>query len=149
MQINKKFLFVILVFVSVLLVIFIQKNNPAVNKNPASQIQPEAFRLVSTNPDPLDEATILPNQVIEFTFSKPIFRSEFKYSFDPDVEHEIEVIDGRDKEFGSKMRIVFKKPLNLGGGFTLFVYSNTKTEEEEELGREYIYHFKTIKYTGI
>lgn len=146
MQINKKFLFAA-AFVSVLLVIFIQKSN-LVSKNPASQTQPESFRIVSTNPDPLEGATILPNQPIEFTFSKPIFRSEFKHSFDPGIEHEIEVIDGRDKEFGSKMRLIFKKPLNLGGGFTLFVYSNTKTEREE-LGREYIYHFKTIRYTGI
>ena len=149
MQINKKFLFAIIIFISILLVIFIQKNKPAVNKNPTSQTQPEVFRLVSTNPDPLDKTTILPNQPIEFIFSKPIFRSEFKHSFDPDIEHEVEVIDGRDNAFGNKMRIVFKKPLELGSGYTLFIHSNTTTESKETLGRDYIYHIKTIVYKGV
>lgn len=138
---------IFIIFIIIITIILL-KSGVSPRQSSPSQPQKEVFTIVSTNPDPLDEATILPNQFIEFTFNKPIFRSEFKHSFDPGIEHEIEAIGGRDKEFGSKMRIIFKKPLSLGGGFTLFIYSNTKTEEEE-LGREYIYHFKTIRYTGI
>ncbi len=111
-------------------------------------VAPEQLKIISTNPHPLDEATILPTQNIEFTFNKPLFRSQFKHKFDPDIEHEVEVIDGRDKEFGQTFKIVFKKPLELGLGYALFVFTNTKTEGGLFLDKEYVFHFQTIKYKG-
>lgn len=111
--------------------------------------QPDYLKIVSTNPNPLDEATILPTQSIEIEFSKPIFRSEFKHHLDPELEHEIEIVNGTDKEQGKTIRITFKKPLEFGSGYTLFVEQNTHSEDGQKLEHEYQYHFKTIKYSGI
>ncbi len=109
----------------------------------------EQLKIISTNPNPLDEATILPTQNIEITFNKPIYRSQFKHKLDPDIEHEVEVVNGVDKEFGSTMKIVFKNPLPLGSGYSLFIYGNTTTEDNLPLGSDIVYHFKTIKFRGI
>src|SRR3989344_7198590 len=104
------------------------------------------LEIVSTAPDPLEGATILPTQNIGINFNKPLYRSEFKHKFDPEIEHEVEVVDGIDKELGSTFRIKFSQPLELGSGYTLFILPNTKTEDGFELGQEKIYHFKTIRY---
>lgn len=111
--------------------------------------QEEKLKIVSTSPDPLEGATILPTQYIEVTFSKPLFVSEFKHRLDPEVDHEVKVINGRDHAFGSTFRIIFKKPLELGSGYTFFILSNTKTEEGIGLEHDFIYHFSTISYRGV
>lgn len=121
-----------------------------VGKNP-EQSKPSGnqhFEIISTNPDPLEGATILSNQYIEITFSKPLVASEFKHKFDPDIEYKVEVLNSQKDKGGTTVRITFKN-LELGSGYTLFVLPQTKTEESEELGKDYIYHFKTINYKGV
>lgn len=133
--------------ITVIAVILIKLGSTPKQDDPQSQTQ--YLQIISTSPNPLDEATILPSQTIEFTFNKPIFRSEFKHKFDPEIEHEIETVNGIDKEQGKTLRIVFEKPLEFGSGYTLFVEQNTHSEDGQKLEREYQYHFKTIKYSGI
>ena len=129
--------------------IFLVKNKQGffVNK-PAADLTNQ-LQITSTKPDPLDEATILPTGSIEVTFNKPIVASELKHRFDPDIEHEVEVTGGINNFYGQTFRIIFKKPLPLGNGFTLFILKETHTEEKETLDKEYIFHIKTIKYTGV
>ena len=145
---------IVLLFVVTILLLasfFIYKNQivKKTNSFANNHQQPDVLRLIKTNPDPLENATILPIQDLEFTFNMPIYRSEFKHRFDPDVERTVEVVNGIDFEHGTVMRIKFNKPLGLGGGYTLFVESGTKVNEKLRLGRDYIYHFKTIGYRGV
>ena len=111
--------------------------------------EPEQLKITSTKPATLDEATILPTDTIEITLNKPIYRSELKHRFDPEINHEVETINGIDKELGQTFRIIFQEPLGLGKGYTLFILSNTHDQENHNLDHEYIYHFKTISYRGI
>lgn len=108
------------------------------------------LKIISTKPSPLDEATILPTQPIEIEFNLPVVKSEFKHKFDPEgLEHEVEVLDGINSSYGTKFRIIFKKPLELGTGITLFILPNTQTEEGIKLETEVIYHITTIGYRGV
>ena len=127
-------------------VLFQNQNN--LQKQPKTKVV-DSLQIVSTNPNPLDEATILPTQAIEITFNKPIFRSEFKHKFDPEVDHDVEVVNEENQEYGKLFRIVFKKPLEFGSGYTLFIEQNTHSEDKQTLEKNYQYHFKTIKYSGI
>lgn len=111
--------------------------------------QEEKLTIVSTKPDPLDEATILPNQSIEITFNYPIYRSELKHRFDPEIEHEVITVNGIDKELGTTFKITFNEPLELGKGYTLFILSNTHDQKNHSIDHEYTYHFKTISYRGV
>lgn len=145
MNFSKLILFILLGMI-ILVGFFVWKTKSQINPVTTQQ---EFLKIVSTNPNPLDEATILPTQSIEITFSKPIFKSEFKHGLDPEIDHEIEVVSGESKEYGKTMRIVFKKPLEFGSGYTLFILQNTHSEEKLTLEREYQYHFRTVKYNGI
>src|SRR3989344_6495136 len=111
--------------------------------------QEEKLTIVSTKPNPLDETTILPKDGIEITFNYPIYRSELKHRFDPEIEHEVEAVNGVDKELGTTFKITFNEPLELGRGYTLFILSNTHDQKNHSIDHEYTYHFKTISYRGV
>lgn len=111
--------------------------------------QLENFKVISTKPDPLEGATILPTQEIEITFNREVVRSEIKHKFDPEVEHEITTINGKNSEVSKTFKITFKKPLSLGSGYTLFIYDGTHTENKQNLDKQYSFHFETIAYKGI
>lgn len=124
---------------------FFKNNTASKNEN----IQTDILRLIKTNPDPLDNATILPTQDLEFTFSQPIYRTELKHHFDPEIPHTVEIVNGIDTEHGTTVKIKFNEPLELGSGYTLFIESSTKVNDMLRLDRDYIYHFKTIGYRGV
>lgn len=115
----------------------------------AAPQQEEKLTIVSTKPDPLDEATILPKDGIEITFNYPIYRSELKHRFDPEMKHEVVVVNGIDKELGTTFRITFNDSLELGRGYTLIILPETHDQKNHNLDHEYIYHFKTISYRGV
>src|SRR3989344_9632825 len=104
----------------------------------------EKLIVVSTKPNPLDEATILPKDGLEITFNYPIYRSEFKHRFDPEIKHEVEAVNGVDKEMSNTFKIIFSDSLELGRGYTLFILPETHDQKNHSLNHEYIYHFKTI-----
>lgn len=145
MPIKNKLVIAVIIFITVIAVI-IFKNSP--NK-PEAQIPKEELKILSTNPSPLENATILPTGTIEITFNKPVVTSEFKHRFDPELEHSVEVVRGINNSYGQTFKISFKKPLQLGSGYTLFILPNTHTENGLKLDTEVIYHFKTIEYKGV
>ncbi len=145
---NKKTFLIIATLIFVILIFFLVKNKQNFVNKPATVLTNQ-LQIISTNPNPLDEATILPTDSIEITLNKPVVVSELKHRFDPDIEHEIKVIKGINNSYGQTFRIIFKKPLPLGGGFTLFILKETHTEEKQLIDKEYIFHFKTIKYNGV
>lgn len=144
----KKINIIFIIFIIVIMVILggFLKQNP---DKPQTESPKEELKIISTNPDPLEGATILPTQSIEITFNKPVVKSEFKHHFDPELEHEIEVVGGRSNSYGQTFKIIFKKPLELGSGYTLFILPNTHTEDGLKLEKDIIYHFKTISYRGV
>jgi len=113
------------------------------------QVADDKLKIVSTKPEPLDEATILPKDGLEITFNYPIYRSELKHRFDPEIEHEVITVNGIDKELGTTFKITFNEPLELGRGYTLFILSNTHDQKNHSIDHEYTYHFKTISYRGV
>lgn len=147
MSVKKSFI-IIVTFIIIIIVIYFLRSGyqPPISTLSSST---DKLQLLSTNPKPLDGATILPTQVLEFTFSQPVSKTEFKHHFDPEVDHQVEVVEPSGSWIGTKLRITFKKPLQLGSGYTLFVESSTHSEDQQSLGQDYIYHFSTIKYTGI
>lgn len=148
---NKK-LKLLLVFLFLILGIILSFKLLPLNKDKNTtnnQTQSDQLKLISTNPDPLDNVTIIPTQDLEFTFNKPFYKSEFKHKFDPLVEHDVEVVNGENSERGSTFRIKFRKPLPLGSGYTLMIEASTKIDEDHKLDRDYIYHFRTIQYKGV
>ena len=149
---RSKLLIFIVIIILGLVFIFLwvkDKNSQPQPPKEVTQEQSDNLRVVSTKPDPLDNSTILPTDSLEITFNKPISVSEFKHHFDPEVEHEIEAIGQSTPKGSYQFKISFKKPLELGAGYTLFVESRTKTNSGETLDHEYNYHIKTIGYRGV
>lgn len=145
-----------LIFVLVVIMIavtgFVLINKPAGQdqKSPTQEAQNDQLKIVSTDPDPLDDATILPTQSITITFNKVIPKTEFKYKFEPEIAGaEVEALNGSDSTNGIVMKISFKKPLDLGMGFTLKILGSTRTDKKENLDSDYNYHIKTIQYKGV
>jgi hypothetical protein len=136
---------IILILIGIGIFLFIKPKLQSKQSNVTTQS--EKLTVVSTTPNPLNGATVLPTQTIFITFNKPVAISEFKHRFDPEVEHTIETQANDWK--GTTMKITFKKPLQLGSGYTLFIESNTHTEAKEDLDHQYVYHFTTISYKGV
>lgn len=144
---NKKPFLIIATLIFLALIFFLVKNKQITT--PTTPSPSDQLQIISTKPSPLDEVTILPTDSIEITLNKPVVVSELKHRFDPDIEHEVKVIKGINNSYGQTFRIIFKKPLPLGSGFTLFILKETHTEEKQLIDKEYIFHFKTIKYSGV
>lgn len=145
----KKLIIVGVIVFAAIFIVIIKGNIPKETLfQPEANIQQDVLKIMSTNPEFLDGAVILPTQNIEFKFNNLISVSEFKHSFDPELEHEIQVDYDRKNNI-TTIKIIFTKPLDLGSGYTLFILSNTKSEDNKELGKEYQYHFSTIKYKGV
>ncbi|MBI2596414.1 hypothetical protein HYW46_06835 [Candidatus Daviesbacteria bacterium] len=105
----------------------------------------QEIKIISTNPSPLEETTILPMQAIEITFNQTLESApEFKTSMEPKADYKTELSEDR-----KTAKIIPIKPYTLGGGYTLHILGNTKFDGKKELNREEIFHFKTINYTGV
>ncbi len=102
--------------------------------------------LVSTNPAGLQEGIIVPSdQKIEVTFSDPIEnRGEVKSKMDPPIDYEVEL--SSDKK---TVKLLPKKPFELGRSFTFTVDVETKFENKKRLDSNQVFHFSTIAYHGV
>lgn len=119
--------------------------SPAITPKLLDDSQTQEIKIISTNPSPLEETTILPTQTIEITFNQPLENApEFRTIMDPKADYKIELSDDR-----KTAKIIPNKPYVLGGGYTLHILGNTKFEGKRELNREEIFHFKTISYSGV
>lgn len=139
---------IVFIIIITVIIIILQKTGINPQSNTPTP-EPDTLKLVSIKPDPLDNATVLPNLAIEVSFNKPILTGELKHRFEPQMEVNIEPLDKLTPKGASKFKITFKKPLELGKNYTLFILSNTHTEDGLELGQEHRFRFKTIDYRGV
>ncbi|MCL5784425.1 MAG: hypothetical protein M1142_03670 [Patescibacteria group bacterium] len=153
LNLKQKIIAIIAVIGAILIFIFQRGiyNNPAKIQSSTPQAEKtqnlanEDPKVVATNPSPLEEATILPNQTLEITFNLPIENpDEFKNRIDPQTDHKIELSSDR-----KTAKVIFSKPLELGRGYTLFVKPDTKFDGAKNLNQDLIFHFRTIDYQGV
>lgn len=113
-----------------------QKQAPVVN---------DSAQIISTKPDPLNEAIVPADQTIEFTFNKPLQNvPEFKVRIEPKVEFKVSLSSDR-----KTATIKFIKPLDLGTAYTLTINPDTKFDGVGEWGLTKDFHFRTITYKGV
>lgn len=102
-------------------------------------------KILSTKPDPLEEAIISANETIEITFNKSLENEgEFKLRIEPKAEYKLELTQDR-----KTARIIPLKSYELGSTYTLFIGPDTKFQEIGAWGQEKIFHFKTVRYRGV
>lgn len=121
-------------------------NNSTSNAQKSNASEKDKPQIVSTKPEPLEEAIISATEVIEITFNRPLENvGEFKVRLEPeDVKYKLEL--SGDRKTG---KIIPEKPYELGASFTLFIGPETKFDGVGRWGEEKIFHFKTIRYRGI
>ena len=102
-------------------------------------------QIVSTRPDPLENAIVSGTETVEITFNRPLENvGEFKFRMEPEIEYKIELSQDR-----KTAKIVPVKPYQLGSGYTIFIGPETKFDGVGRWGEEKIFHFRTITYRGI
>lgn len=136
------------------MVIFLQGNykksttpTPSVQSTPQpSQVsQNDKPQIISTKPDPLEDNIISATDTVEITFNRPLENvGEFKVRIEPKTDYKVELSGDR-----KTAKILTVKPYNLGTTYTLFIGTETKFDGVGRWGEEKVYHFKTIKYSGI
>lgn len=125
-------------------------NNPqtpseAKTNQPSQVSQTDKPQIVSTKPDPLDENIVTAAEIIEITFNRPLENvGEFKSRIEPEIEYKVELSGDR-----KTAKIIPAKPYPLGTGYTLFVKPDTKFDGVGNWGEEKVFHFRTIKYSGV
>lgn len=154
LSLTKKITVVAAVAGIVLMVIFLQGNykksaapTPTVQPAPQpSQVsQNDKPQIISTKPDPLEDNIIPAAGIIEITFNRPLENAgEFKLRIEPTADYKVELSPDR-----KTAKILTVKPYNLGTTYTLFIGTETKFDGVGRWGEEKIFHFKTIKYSGI
>src|SRR5260221_7957725 len=94
--ISKKVILIIAALGAALIIIFqhgLYSTPPWASQdfNKSVQVDQEV-KLVATDPDPLAEATIAPNQAFSLTFNYPLENTgEFKHTFDPPIGHQMKL----------------------------------------------------------
>ncbi len=144
---KQKVIWVIIAIGVILIAIFqgglyspnLPQNDP---KNP--QNQEEQPNLVLTNPNPLNGVTILPTQIIELTFNKPLVNDPGKVVFSPNHEFRIELTNDN-----KTMRIIPVNPFILGTGYNLTILKDYGFDTGEKLPDNLNFSFKTINYSGV
>lgn len=120
----------------------IEQNNPSTSINISTSDTP---KILSTNPDPLDNSVIPAVSFIRITFNKPLQNpGEFKVRMIPEIKFSKALSD--DKKTGI---INFEKSLDLGMSYTLIIGSDTKFEGAGNWNQEKQFHFSTVSYKGV
>ena len=147
---NRKILIVGIVLIITILVIGwkITRNSVSKVNQPAPTTQNQqndSPRIVSTKPDPLDESIISATDIVEITFNRPLENvGEFKARIEPKIDFKIELSNDR-----KTAKIKPAKPYELGTTYTLFIGPDTKFDGVGNWGKDKMFHFRTIKYTGV
>ena len=150
-MINRKAIFIVLILAAILLVFLMarrtlikpQQTTPLPSAAPSQQS--DSPKIISTKPDPLEEAVIFATEQIEITFSHPLENEDqFKNRMEPKTDYKI--VLSQDKKTA---KIIPQKPYNLGTTYTLFILPDSKFEGIGEWREEKIFHFQTIKYRGV
>lgn len=122
------------------------QNQPAgLPPSPSSVQQNEPPKIISTKPDPLEDNIISGSDTVEITFNRPLENvGEFKSRIEPKIDYKVELSGDR-----KTAKITPLKPWALGTTFTLFIGTETKFDGVGRWGEEKVFHFRTIKYTGV
>ncbi len=148
-----KKLIIIVILVGVGLFAFRNMSSKSPAQTPTAPSAPEVKQvtqtdtpvLVSTYPDPLDEAVILPTQIAELSFNIPIENiGEFKYELTPKAKYQ--------SKLSSDRKTVIVTPDStwpVGTTFTINISPLTKFDGGKRLKDGIIIHFKTIDYKGV
>lgn len=141
-----KIIIIIIVITIILTAAFLWKSRTFTPPPPSSTpSQTDKPRIVSTKPDPLEENIISATEVVEITFNKTIENvGEFKVKIEPEIEYKVELSGDR-----KTAKIIPLKPYQLGTTYTLFIGTETKFDGVGRWGEEKVFHFRTIKYTGV
>lgn len=114
-------------------------------KQPVSISPNDPPQIVSTNPSPLEDNIVSSNQTIEITFNRPLQNSgEFKLRIEPKIVFKIDLSSDR-----KTAKISFPKLLELGVTYTISIGPETKFDGMGNWNQDKMYHFKTVKYTGV
>lgn len=126
--------------------IYPKSNTQPIPGEASKNTQNESIKIVSTNPSPLDEATILPVQTIELTFNYPLENTgEFKHKFEPEYKgYDLKLSNDR-----KTITITPTKPFKLGTTYTFSVLPDSKFDGKRVLKESFTYHFRTIEYRGV
>ena len=146
---KKKTIIISIIVITVIIIItFVLKRpggNPQPENTPPPQTQEDKPQIISTKPEPLEEAIISATEVIEITFNKPLEnKGEFKLRIDPKIDFNIELSSDR-----KTAKIIPVKPYELGKTYTIFIGTETKFDGVGRWGEEKIYHVKTVTYRGV
>lgn len=139
---NKKILVLAGIIVIGLGFFFSQSPQPAPKVSVSEDKSP---KIISTKPDPLEEAIIGANEAVEITFNRSLENiGEFKVKIEPKVELKVELSQDR-----KTAKIIPLKPYELGATYTLFIGPDSKFDGVGAWGQERVFHFKTIRYRGV
>ncbi len=149
---NKKIILLLIIFPALGLGLIYGKkiyNKPTVSPPEVKQTTRvsanEAPKIVSTNPDPLEDNIVSSTQTIEITFNRSLENvGEFKLRIEPKTNIKTELSGDR-----KTARIIPVKPFELGTTYTIFIGPESKFDGIGNWGQEKIFHFRTIKYTGV
>lgn len=147
-----KFIIFLIVIIVIAASIFVWRNlrtskSTQTNMEPAVKTvtQNDKPQVVSTKPDPLEDNIISATDSIEITFNRAIENAgEFKVRLEPKTDYKVELSGDR-----KTAKIIPTKPYQLGTTYTLFIGTETKFDGVGRWGEEKIYHFRTIRYTGV
>lgn len=146
-MLNKKVFILIALIFALIIAFYFYKNSKPANKDSLKQenISQSSPQIISTKPDPLNENIVSASDTIEITFNRPLENvGEFKSRLEPEVKYKVELSGDR-----KTAKIIPEKPYQLGTTYTLFIGPETKFDGVGRWGEEKIFHFRTIKYTGV
>lgn len=153
---KQKFIWIILVVGILILILIFQKdlysklksadNTPQTVESVKQELPKDAEpQIISTKPDPLENAIISATEEVEITFNRPLENvGEFKVRIDPKIDYKVELSANR-----KTARIVPVKPYQLGTTYTLFIGPDTKFDGVGSWGKDKTFHFRTITYRGV
>lgn len=148
---NFKVLFILIIVLALFIFLkFHSGNQTSENNTKLTSVNSntQQLLLLSTNPNPLEGAVILPDATIQLNFNKRVIPTQLKHNFDPPIDDTVTEHNQPDQGIYT-LKISFKKPLELGNGYTLFIQGDTHSEDGIKLGQDFNYHFRTINYNGV
>jgi flagellar basal body-associated protein FliL len=122
---------------------------PIINNDAQPSENSSTPAIVSSEPVQLfkkETLVVSPSQVFKLNFNVPLQNApETRIVFEPAHEINVELTN-----YNKTAVITPKVPFKLGQGYTIFIKSETKLEEEgKTLGQGYDFHFNVINYSGI
>jgi len=121
------------------------KTTETKNSTPKVVSATDEPQVVATKPDPLEDTIIGANDTIEITFNRPLENvGEFKLRMEDKKDVKVELSGDR-----KTAKIIPLTPYELGTTYTMFIGPDSKFDGVGNWGKEKIFHFKTIRYTGV